>query len=206
MFRPRAHRAGGRHVALGRRRRAAGAEVVRQESGAVERGQFRSAAAVSSARRRRLHRRPRRTHGVRPFRGALRRPDRGRRTTRPQCAGVELRPRADRSRHSRCTVPKRGLFLLRCDRQEPRRDRAWPVAEPPRRSRRLDIAAFLAEPEAAGRYRRAPHRRPGRRYRRPSGPGERRAAGVAGRGHRGLRAHLFQAQGRRRSRRPTSPG
>ena len=142
------------------------------------------------------------TNGVRPFRRALRRADRGRRHARSQSAGRQFGPaQLDRAildalcrslvvrSMKRCatTSPASIPTLLR----QPRKDLAG--FDMPRFLAQLTPAASIAARHTVGLVDViGGHPATGRRW----------AAGIAGGSRRGLRPPLFQAQGRRRSSMP----
>ena len=91
---------------LGRRGRDDGAQVVRQEPGAQQRGQLRPAARRAAAGARGLPGRRDARDRLRPLRAAPRRAPRSRRGAGLQPAAGQLRPGAARPRGARCAVPR----------------------------------------------------------------------------------------------------
>ena len=175
--------------------------MVRQEPGAVEREQFRSVAAGASARGRRLHGR-RRANGIRPFRRALRRADRGRRDA---AASMRWWPISAR-RKSTAPFSTRFVASLGCSFYDGMRDNlagidpallggTCPI------SPSFDMPRFLAQLTPADTI--AARHTVGLVDVIGGHPGqvERWLAGIAGGSRRGLRPPLFQAQGRRQPRR-----
>ena len=179
-----------------------GAEVVRQEPGAVQRGQLRPAARGAALARDAYladgacAHSPRSATSTRALRRARRLA--GRRAARPQPADRELRAAAliDRAvLDALCRALGVSFYAGDARRTCAGIGRGAPDARP----RRLRLAAVPAPPRAGTDDRGAPHRRPGRRdHRRRSAPcGERRPAGDAGGRRRALRPPLLQAEGRR---------
>ena len=142
---------------LGRRGRTDGAQVVRQEPGADQRGQLRPAARRAAAwRATPTCATPAPATRLRPFRPPPRQRTCAAAAARGlQPAAGQLRPGAGRPRGARCPVPRARRFLLRRDASQPAGHRRRAAASSPAST----STRFLAGLQPAATHPRAAHGR-----------------------------------------------